>query len=96
MKKKKLLTDRSGLLYEQQIEHAAKLLAEDVDFQVMTQVLVESGWTKVVLNPMTAEQGSEIDKWVEKNVKGNVDTRGLVWIFKEPKEANWFKLRWLS
>jgi hypothetical protein len=77
------------------IDEAAKRMAEDIDFDVLTSCFVESGWTKIVLKPMSWEDGLEIDGWVEKNVKGDFQTRGLVWVFKDPKEANWFKLRWL-
>lgn len=77
------------------IDEAAKRMAEDIDFDVLTSLFVESGWTKIVLKPMTWEDGLEIDGWVEKNVKGDFQTRGLVWVFKDPNEANWFKLRWL-
>lgn len=77
------------------IDEAAKEMAKDIDFEVLTNMFVESGWVKVVLKPMTWEQGVEVDGWVEKNVKGLFQTRGLVWVFRNPKEANWFKLRWL-
>ncbi len=75
---------------------AAKNLAKEIDFEVLTSVLIESGWVKVVLKPMTWEQGYEIDEWVANNVKGQFQTMGLVWVFKDPKEATWFTLRWLS
>ena len=95
MKKKKLLTDRSGSLYEQQVNEAAKQLAEDIDFEVLTSLFIESGWTKVVLAPMTWEESDAIDLWIHKNIKGQHIDRGLVFLFKEAKDANWFSLRWL-
>lgn len=75
---------------------AAKNLAKEIDFEVLTSVLIESGWVKVVLKPVTWEQGYEIDEWVANNIKGPFQTMGLVWVFKNPKEATWFTLRWLS
>ena len=83
-------------LSEEVIDSAAKEMADDIDFEVLTNLFIESGWVKVVLEPMTWEHGYEVDSWVEKNVKDSFQTRGLVWVFKNPKEANWFKLRWLS
>ena len=77
------------------ISAAAKGLADDIDFEVLTSLFIESGWVKVVLKPLTWEQGYEIDSWVEQNIKDKFETRGLVWVFKDPKEANWFSLRWL-
>lgn len=75
---------------------AAKNLAKEIDFEVLTSVLIESGWVRVVLKPMSWEQGYEIDEWVANNVKDQFQTMGLVWVFKNPKEATWFTLRWLS
>ena len=96
MIKKKLLTDRSGMLYEQYLEQAAKDLADDIDAEIVKEILVDSGWVEVVLTPMTFEQGDEIDFWVHRNIKGKNWTRGLVWLFEKEQDATWFKLRWLS
>lgn len=96
MKKKKLLTDKSGELQEKYLEESAKELADDIDFEIVTGFLTETGWTKVVLAPMTWEHGTAVDTWVETNIKGQFHTRGLVWVFEDVKEASWFTLRWLS
>lgn len=96
MIKKKLLTDRTGLLQERYLEKAARDLADDIDAEVVKGILVGSGWTEVVLSPMTWEQGDEIDFWVHKNIKGRNWTRGLVWLFESQQDAAWFKLRWLA
>jgi hypothetical protein len=74
----------------------AKQLAKEIDAEVLRQVFIEAGWHEVVLRPMTWELGYTIDSWVEENIKGDRWTYGLVWLFKEEKDATWFKLRWLS
>lgn len=77
------------------VDELAKSLADDIDFEVLNTLLCEdSGWTKVVLRPMTWEDGLEIDGWVEQNVKGKYRTRGLVWVFENPSDASWFSIRW--
>lgn len=96
MKKKQLLTDKSSDLQEQLIDDAAKRLSNEIDFEILCGMLCELGWTKVVLFPMSWENGVLIDQWVETNIKSNFETMGLVWIFEDSKDANWFKLRWLS
>jgi hypothetical protein len=96
MKKKKLLTDRSGELQEEYLEAAAKRLADDIDAEIVRNMLVESGWHEVKLWVMPHEVGDQIDMWVHKNIKGEVWTRGIVWLFKEDSDAMWFKMRWLS
>jgi hypothetical protein len=77
------------------MDQAAKNMADDIDFEVLNTLLCEdNGWTRVVLRPMTWEDGLEIDGWVEQNVKGKFRTRGLVWVFERPSDASWFTIRW--
>jgi hypothetical protein len=77
-------------------EQAAKSLADDIDFEIINDMLCtgENPWTRVVLEPVSWEDGLEIDQWVEQNVKGKFYTRGLVWIFERASDANWFSIRW--
>lgn len=78
------------------IEGAAKDLADDIDFEIVSGVLCDSGWSKVILSPMTWEQGMDIDLWCEQHVKKKFRNRGLVWIFEDDKDATWFRLKWLA
>ena len=55
-------------------------------------MLQKLGWRKIVLRPMTWEQGCEIDEWTAKNIKGHFETMGLVWVFENERDANWFSL----
>jgi hypothetical protein len=82
-------------LEEQIINDAGKAIANEIDFQILADMLVGIGWRKVVLSPMTWEQGLEVDAWTEKHVKGHFETMGLVWVFEDEEDANWFALRWL-
>lgn len=78
---------------DEELNRAAKHLADDIDFEIMTYHLVSDGWTKVVLAPMSTEHSQEIDRWVETRSKRQVYTRGLVFLFKEAKDATWFALK---
>jgi hypothetical protein len=82
-------------LQEEIINEAGKRLSDEIDFEILCSMLKELGWRKVVLRPMTWEQGLEVDDWTAKHIKGNFETMGLVWIFKQEEDANWFALRWL-
>ena len=96
MKKKRLLTDRTNGLEDQMMELMAKEMQQEMDAEIMRSLLVESGWHEVKLWVMTHEVGDQIDLWVKKNIKGDVWARGIVWLFKEQRDANWFAMRWLS
>ncbi len=96
MKKKKLLTDRSNDTYQEIIDRHTKAMREEIDARVLQSMFVEMGWHEVILSPMTAETGQEIDSWVRQHVKRqSYWTHGLVWLFKNDQDAMWFKLRWL-
>ena len=82
-------------LQEQIINDAGKQLANEIDFEILCSMLTELGWRKVVLSPMTWEDGYEVDAWTGKHIKGHFENMGLVWIFEQEEDANWFALRWL-
>jgi hypothetical protein len=77
------------------IDRAGKRMADEIDFEILAGMLCEIGWRKVVLRPMTWENGAEVDAWTAKHIKGHFETMGLVWLFEQEEDANWFTLRWL-
>lgn len=96
MKKKRLLTDRTGLLEERLAEEAARVMQSELDAEIIRNMLKEIGWHEVVLSPMTHEKGVMIDDWVRNQVKGRCHfAHGLVWLFENDQDAMWFKLKWL-
>jgi len=77
------------------INQAGKRMADEIDFQILVDMLCSLGWRKVILRPMTIEDGIEIDYWTDKHIKGHFETMGLVWVFEQEEDANWFALRWM-
>jgi hypothetical protein len=77
------------------LEKTGKELMHEIDFEVLCGMLCELGWRKVILKPMTWEAGATIDAWTAAHIKGPFETMGLVWIFEQEQDANWFALRWL-
>ena len=82
-------------LEEEILNNAGKRMADEIDFQILADMLVGIGWRKIIVKPMTWEDGYEIDAWVEQNIKGHFETMGLVWVFEDEKDANWFAMKWL-
>lgn len=76
-------------------ETLAKEIAREIDFEVMSSILLEDGWSKVVLKPMVQETSSAIDQWLLTHCPKDCMHMGLVFLFKEQKVANWFALTWL-
>lgn len=77
------------------INRAGKAMSDEIDFTILSEMLIEIGWQKVILKPMSWEDGAAVDLWVEQNVKGHHQTMGLVWVFERSEDANWFAMRWL-
>lgn len=77
------------------LNKAGKAMADEIDFGILTDMLCQIGWRKVILKPMTWENGAAVDAWTAQHIKGPFETMGLVWIFEDEKDANWFAMRWL-
>ena len=77
------------------INKAGEAMAKEIDFTILSEMLVSIGWRKVILRPMTWENGYAVDEWTAKHIKGNFETMGLVWVFENEEDANWFALRWM-
>lgn len=69
-------------------------IAQEIDFELLTDVLIACGWHKVVLRPMTHERSNAIDHWVSTTVANKHKTLGLVWIFENSGDAVNFALKW--
>jgi hypothetical protein len=82
-------------LEDEVISEMSKQLCSEIDFEILTGMLCELGWRKIILSPMTMEDSYEVDEWTKRHVKGHFETMGLVWVFEYEEDANWFALRWL-
>ncbi len=76
-------------------DNLAKLMAQEIDFEILADALVACGWTKVVLErgalPCT---GPELHEWRERNLTGRWKAHNRNWIFENSKDAVIFTLRW--
>ena len=82
-------------LNEKMIDAAAKEIQRQLDFEIIASILVESGWTKVVLTPMSSEKSDAIDQWLDTECQGQYNTMGLVFVFERQEDASWFGLTWI-
>ena len=80
---------------ENLIEEIAKKMQEEIDCQLMFNLLVESGWTKIILpNKYLPTLGEDLHKWREENLKGAWKAHNNIWIFEKSEDAVIFSLRW--
>jgi len=77
-------------------EQMAREIQKEIDWGVMADLLVESGWTKVKLpNKFLPVSGIELHQWREKNLTGKWKAHEDIWLFEKEKDATIFILRWV-
>lgn len=82
-------------LMDQLARETAKEIAEEIDFGIIADMLVEVGWTKLYFEPLRGvEEAYDISAWIRHNCTGRVKSRGRTWLFEKEKDAVWFTLRW--
>ena len=82
-------------LEDEILESTGKELFDEIDFEVMKELLVGSGWYVIELLSLgSREQSIDIKDWVTEKCKKDVIFRGKIFVFKSKKEAEWFSLRW--
>ena len=75
----------------------AKVLQEEIDWEVMIEVMIEIGWTKVNIdwpNQMSAVDAHKVKEWCRANLQGHYKGRNKIWLFEQEKDAILFVLRW--
>lgn len=74
----------------------AIILQEEIDWELMTDMMIAVGWTKVVLGRFKDRYHSvDVQLWLDANCKGHYRNRGSTFMFQKAEEAEWFSLRWL-
>lgn len=71
-------------------------LADEIDWQVLSDVFIKSGWTKVSLDRLEDRfQAIDIESWIDNNCTGEYMNRGKEFVFEKSQDAEWFSLKWL-
>ena len=73
----------------------AKNIQEEIDFQILSDMMVSMGWHKMEFEPLReVEEAAEIKEWIKTSCKGKVQSYGSNWLFENEKDMAWFMLRW--
>lgn len=87
--------DLQEAVMEDMAKQLAKNIQEEIDFQILSDMLVSMGWHKMEFEPMREEEeAAEIKEWIKTSCKGNVKSYGSNWLFENEKDMVWFMLRW--
>jgi hypothetical protein len=78
-------------------EEVAKILQEEIDWEIMIDIMTEVGWTKIEMDwptRMSESDAHEIKEWCQANLQGNYNGRAKIWLFEKSQDAVMFSLRW--
>ena len=77
-------------------DQMANSIREEIDFSILADILRESGWTRVTIDRFTDNHHAiDIRVWLDENIKPNdYKSRGSKFLFKDPRQATLFILRW--
>lgn len=82
-------------LQDQMMRDASDEIMRQCDFEVLTDVMCQSGWHKVDLSRYTDNYHAiDVREWVSINCRGKHHSYGRHWIFENSADAVLFKLRW--
>ena len=95
-------------LEEELLNRAINDLARKIDKEllddIMIAVLTSEGWIETKVNPAYTDMGmlsgkyeewySKTAEWIHINAQGDYKLIKGQWLFKEPKDATMFILRW--
>jgi hypothetical protein len=95
-------------LEEELLNRASTDLARKIDKEllddIMIAVLTSEGWIETKVNPAYTDMGmlsgkyeewySKTAEWIHINAQGDYKLIKGQWLFKEPKDATMFILRW--
>jgi hypothetical protein len=85
-------------LVQQQMDNQARLVKDEIDWEIMIKLLREMGWAQVSISTpwsdMTGEFIYEIKSWCNTNIVGHYHAGGRTWLFEYQQDAVVFALRW--
>ncbi len=82
-------------LEEEIVNELASQMQSEMDFEILSNMLVELGWKKIVLTRFFSREHSvDIATWCEENVRNPYERRGSTFVFENEGDAVNFTLRW--
>jgi hypothetical protein len=82
-------------LKEDILDDMAKSIAKEMDFHIISDLLVDTGWTSVKLNRFSYAETLDINYWLATNCTGEWKNLSTRYVFEKKQDAEWFILRWM-
>ena len=81
--------------YLKYINKMSQDLANEIDFSILSDILLENGWTPVEFIPFTySKQAKDIANWAEQHCVGKWRHHGVNFVFERAADATAAILKW--
>jgi hypothetical protein len=80
---------------EEMMDIMAEEIRKEIDEGIISNILVESGWTPVKFYFKNGPQATDIQIWLAGTCTGDYRRLGSDYVFENKQDAEWFMLRWL-
>ena len=81
--------------YLKYINKMSQDLANEIDFSILSDILLENGWTPVEFIPFTySKQAKDIADWAEQHCVGKWRHHGVNFVFERAADATAAILKW--
>ena len=76
--------------------HLSKFIQDQIDWDIMSRLKIENGWTKITLQSGFHNKEHSVDllMWAVKNCHSYFNHYGKEWLFESKQDATMFALRW--
>ena len=81
-------------LEDEIMDEIGKQIAKEIDDGIMSNILVETGWTPVKFHFKDNNQAVDINDWLNETCEDDWERYGSDYLFKDKQDAEWFILRW--
>ena len=79
------------ITYGEDLENEiAKILRQEIEWEIQSNFLKSQGWTPIYVNYTT----DEIISWCQLNIKNRYEFLGSNWMFEKSNDASHFILKW--
>ena len=96
-------------LEQEMVDRAAESIAREIDQGIIDNIVLEmlthDGWTQTKINPAYTDMGMSSGRfedwyvrtgeWVQKYAQGEYRLIKGQWLFKDPRDATMFILKWI-
>jgi hypothetical protein len=79
------------------IQELAEEMHSEIDFDILSSLLVDAGWHKIELTRFKDnKQAVDVVEWCHDNLKGEWQRRGKKFVFQNTGDAVNFTLKWAN